>query len=431
MRDGAKDDAAISKESFLGTRGSSRGKWLALAVALLVVAAAVAGALAWRSSREAAVVQYRTEPAARGNLVVTVTATGSLQPTNKVDVGSELSGIVESVLVDANDSVKKGQVLAQLDLSKLNDQVVRAKSALASSQAKVKQAEATYTEANASLARLEQVRQLSGGKVPSQAELATAQAALERAQADQAAARAAVADAQAALRSDETNVRKATIRAPINGVVLARKIDPGQTVAASFQAPVLFTLAEDLRQMELQVDVDEADVGRVRKGQMATFSVDAYPNRRYPAKVIRVDFGSQVKDNVVTYPTLLAVNNDDLSLRPGMTATAEITAATRNDVLLLPNAALRFTPPAPAQAAKDDGGFVSKLVPRMPRRPARKAGSAGAANGEQRVWVLQGGQPLEVAISVGLSDGRHTEVTGGNLAPGAAVIVDAAQPRAK
>lgn len=431
MEDRVKGAAPVSTESFLGTRASSRGKWI-VALALGVVAAAVAGGLAWRSGTQSATVQFRTEPATRGNLVVTVTATGSLQPTNKVDVGSELSGIVESVMVDANDRVKKGQVLAQLDLSKLQDQVERAKSALASAQAKVKQAEATQTEAKANLERLQQVHRLSGGKVPSQAELETAQAALARAEADGNAARAAVADAQAALRSDETNVRKASIRAPIGGIVLARKVDPGQTVAASFQAPVLFTIAEDLRQMELQVDVDEADVGRVRDGQQATFTVDAYPNRKYSARVIRVDFGSQVKDNVVTYPTLLSVDNEDLSLRPGMTATAEITAITRNGVLLVPNAALRFTPPTPADAAQaTQGGLVSKLVPRFPHRPARKAGNAGPLAGERQVWVLRDGQPVAVAVTVGVSDGRHTEVAGGNLAEGAPVIVEAVRAGAK
>ena len=432
MDDRVKSEPAASKETFLASRASPRARWLAASAGLAAIAAA-GGWFAWRSGTQGAAPQYRTEPAARGNLVVTVTATGSLQPTNKVDIGSELSGIVESVLVDENDSVKKGQLLAQLDLSKLKDQVERSRSGLASAQAKVKQTEATYTEAKASLARLQQVRELSGGKVPSQAELATAEAALARAQADGAAARASVADAEAALRSDETNVRKASIRAPINGVVLTRKVDPGQTVAASFQAPVLFTLAEDLRQMELQVDVDEADVGRVHDGQPAVFTVDAYPNRKYPARILRVDYGSQVKDNVVTYPTLLSVDNDDLSLRPGMTATAEITAVTRDDVLLVPNAALRFTPPAQGAAApKDAGGLVSKLVPRFPRQAPRKAGNArGALVGEQHVWVLQGGQPVEVPVTVGVSDGRRTELTGGNLAAGTPVIVEALQPQAR
>jgi HlyD family secretion protein len=381
----------------------------------------------WRGAGSDGEPRYRTEVAARGRLVVTVSATGSLQPTNKVDIGSELSGQVERVLVDDNDVVKQGQLLAQLDLSKLTDQAERSRSAATSAQARVRQAEATHLEARTTLERLREVRSLSGGKVPSEIEMAKAEATLSRAIADEAAARAAVEEAAAQVRSDETNLRKAAIRSPINGVVLARKVEPGQTVAASLQAPVLFTLAENLRQMELQVDVDEADVGRVRDGQPAVFTVDAYPGRRYPAKVTRVGYGSQVKDNVVTYPTLLTVDNEDLTLRPGMTATAEITAAIREDALLVPNAALRFNPAANASAPKEPSqSLVSKLIPRPPRSGStpRKARD-NSARVEQRVWVLREGEAAEIAITTGLSDGHHTEVTGGKLEAGAPVIVEA------
>ncbi len=420
------DETLLTREALQAAPHSPhRRRNVAIAVAVAVLALA-GGYLAFRSNSGGAAPQYRTEQAARGNLVVTVSATGSLQPTNKVDIGSELSGIVEKVLVDDNDTVKQGQVLAQLDLSKLNDQVERSRSGLLSTEAKVRQAGATVVEARATLERLRRVSELSGGKVPSQAEMANAEAALARAVAEEASARAAVTEAGAALRSDETSVRKASIRSPINGVVLSRKVEPGQTVAASLQAPVLFTLAENLRQMELQVDVDEADVGRVREGLQGAFTVDAYPGRRYPARVLRVGFGSQIKDNVVTYPTLLSVDNDDLSLRPGMTATAEITAITREDVLLVPNAALRFTPATGERAAQPGGGIVSQLMPRPPRGAARKAGNA-PKGAEQRVWVLREGKPAEVAVTVGPSDGRHTEVTGGALEPGAQVITEALQ----
>jgi HlyD family secretion protein len=399
-------------------------------VALLVASAG--GLYYWRTRTASEAMQFRTEPVTRGSLVVRVSATGNLQPTNKVDVGSELSGIIESVLVDDNDQVKKGQVLARLDVARLNDQVARSRSALAAAQARVQQAQATAKEAQANLERLRQVQQLSGGKVPSQAELSTAEATLARGVADEASARAAVAEASAALRSDETNLGKAQIRSPIDGVVLTRKVEPGQTVAASFQAPVLFTLAEDLKQMELQVDVDEADVGQVREGQQATFTVDAYPGRHYPATVKRVGYGSQVKDNVVTYPTLLGVNNDDLSLRPGMTATAEITTLERDDALLVPNAALRFTPTqAAASGPSTSGGLVSRLVPRPPRAPPRKAGNAGPRSNEQRVYVVRDGEPVPIAVTIGATDGRSTEILRGDLAPGTPVIVEAVAPAAK
>ena len=423
MDDTTKPQQPLTREALQETFAPRRrAAWIA-GIAALALAVAAIGYYLWSSDAQGSAPRFRTEAAARGNLVVTVTATGSLQPTNKVDIGSELSGTVEAVMVDDNDTVKQGQVLARLDLSKLNDQVERARSSLAAADAKVKQAVATVTEARANLERLRQVRELSGGKVPSQAEMANAEAALTRAIAEEASARAAVAESSAVLRSDETNVRKATIRSPINGVVLARKVEPGQTVAASLQAPVLFTLAENLRQMELQVDVDEADVGRVRDGLQAGFTVDAYPGRRYPARVTRVGFGSQIKDNVVTYPTLLTVDNEDLSLRPGMTATAEITALNRDDVLLVPNAALRFTPVVDRPEAT--ASIVSRLMPRPPQSAPKRVRTTGPQQVQQRVWVLRDGKAVEVPVTIGVSDGRHTEVTGGALAPGAEVIVEA------
>lgn len=394
-------------------------KAAAVALALIVLA----GGYAWLQARhEARAPQFRTEAVTRGNLVVTVSATGNLQPTNKVDVGSEISGTIEIVNVDDNDRVRKGQVLARLDLTKLDAQVQKSRSAVRSAQAKVLQAQATVQEAGANLERLRQVEALSGGKVPSKAEMATAEATLARARADEASALAAVAEANATLSSDETNVRKASIRSPIDGVVLTRKIDPGQTVAASLQAPVLFTIAENLGQMELQVDVDEADVGQVREGQKAVFRVDAYPNRQYPATISRVGYGSQTKEGVITYPTLLLVNNDDLSLRPGMTATAEITTLTRSDVLLVPNAALRYTPPAAAPKAQAPSSFVGRLMPRPPAMPPKSRAPAKGAR--QQVWVLQDAAPLAVPVTAGATDGRHTEIAEGELAPGTPLIID-------
>jgi HlyD family secretion protein len=400
----------------------------------LVIGASVAvlllGVPLARSWSRAAAPEFRSEAVTRGDLTVTVSATGNLQPTNQVDVGSEVSGLVESVFVDDNDRVKKGQVLARLDVSKLQDQVVNARAALASSEARVLQAVATVQESRANLARLRQVADLSGGKVPSKAELETAEATAARAAADEVGARAAVEQSRASLSSAEINLAKASIRSPIDGIVLARKVEPGQTVAASFQAPVLFTLAEDLSQMELQVDVDEADVGQVREEQLATFNVDAYSHRKYPARITRVGYGSQTKDGVVSYKTVLSVNNDDLSLRPGMTATAEITTVERSGVLLVPNAALRFTPPVAASPAKQSGSLVSNLLPRPPGAAPKPAKGSNGKNGAQKVWVLRDGQPVAVPVTVGSSNGQLTELTGGELEAGMAVITErvGAQP---
>ncbi|GAB3551409.1 efflux RND transporter periplasmic adaptor subunit [Noviherbaspirillum agri] len=404
---------------------SGRRRWIAAGLLIALLAAIAVGVTRFGGDEQTT--RYLTEQVTKGNLVVTVSATGTLQPTNQVDVGSELSGTIENVFVDDNDRVKKGQPLARLDISKLQDQVTKSKAALVAAEAQVQQMQATVEEARANLARLRQVAELSGGKVPSRAELQTAEAVLKRAIANEAAARASVGQARATVKSDETNLGKATIRSPIDGVVLVRKVEPGQTVAASLQAPVLFTLAENLKQMKLEVDVDEADVGQVRDGQRASFRVDAYANRDYPSKIVRTSYGSQIKEGVVSYLTVLEVNNDDLSLRPGMTATAAIVTAAKENVLLVPNAALRFTPPSAQQPAKADSrGLVGSIMPRPPSSGVRKRNTDTGAGkgGAQQVWILRDGQPVPVSVTVGASDGRVTEVVNGDLQPGMEVITE-------
>jgi HlyD family secretion protein len=323
--------------------------------------------------------------------------------------------------VDVNDRVKKGQILARLDISRLQDAVAKSEANLAAAEAQVQQAKATVAEARSNLARLKKVAELSGGKVPSKAELDTGEATLLRATAAEAGALASVSQNRAALKSDRTNLAKASILSPIDGVVLARKVEPGQTVAASLSAPVLFKLAEDLSKMELLVKVDEADVGQVRTGQPASFSVDAWPGRVYPARITRVSYGATNTDQVVSYETTLQVDNKDLSLRPGMTASAEIVTVRLKDALLIPNAALRFTPPD--TGPKKSRSLVSAMLPRPPPPPEKKAGSQ-KKSGSHRIWVLQGGQPSPLDITTGFSDGQHTQVTGGELKTGMAVITD-------
>ncbi|MFZ2388960.1 MAG: efflux RND transporter periplasmic adaptor subunit [Polaromonas sp.] len=395
------------------------------AAAVIVLAVGLAYWLAQKKTSAAP--RYVTETVHKGNLTLNVLANGTLQPTRAVNIGSELSGTVKRVLVDVNDRIKKGQVLVELDTAKLSDQVLRSRASLAAMQAQQAQSTATVKEARASLARFEEVARLSGGKVPSATELDSARASVDRAVAAEASARANVAEARAAASTDETNLAKASIRSPIDGVVLTRTVDPGNAVAASLQAVTLFTVAEDLAQLRLEVNVDEADVGSVKVGQKASFTVSAYPSRRYPATITRVAFGSTKTDNVVTYVTYLEVNNTDLSLRPGMTAAATIVATERIGVLLVPNTALRFTPTqaaaAPA-AAGSSGSFVSKLMPRMPRTGARKSADTSAAAGTKQIWVLKDGQAVAVSVKTGISDGRMTEVTGDGLQEGMAVITD-------
>ncbi|MDO8283808.1 MAG: efflux RND transporter periplasmic adaptor subunit [Rhodoferax sp.] len=390
-------------------------------VALLVLAG---GLYYWQAQKKAsAVPAYVTQAVRKGELTLHVSANGTLQPTRSVNIGSELSGTVKRVLVDVNDRIKKGQVLVELDTAKLSDQVLRSRAALASAQAQLAQSTATVKESRATLARFEEVARLSGGKVPSATELDSARANVDRAIAMEASARANVAEARASVSTDETNLGKASIRSPIDGVVLTRTVDPGNAVAASLQAVTLFTVAEDLAQLRLEVSVDEADVGAVKVGQKASFTVSAYPSRRYPASITRVAFGSTKTENVVTYVTWLNVDNTDLSLRPGMTAAATIVAVERTGVLLVPNTALRFAPAQPTGAAADSGGgLLSKLMPRMPRTGVRKA-AGGEAAGKQ-VYVLKDGQAVAVSVQTGISDGRMTEVVGGELQEGMAVITD-------
>lgn len=389
-----------------------------------VVLGLVAGGWAWqRAERRADTPRFLTEAVTRGDIALTVTANGTLQPTRSVSIGSELSGTVATVHADVNDRVQRGQVLAALDTARLQDTVAASRAALASTRATLQQAEATRAEAQASLARLEQVHRASGGQVPSATELDTARAARARAEAAVASALAGIAQAEANQRADETNLRKATIRSPINGVVLARAVDPGNAVAASLQAVTLFTVAEDLTKMKLQVNVDEADVGQVQPGQTAEFSVSAWPTRRYPATLTRVSYGATTQDNVITYLADLTVDNADLSLRPGMTATASIVTVQRHDALLVPSAALRYSPEQVAAPASAGGtSLVSRLMPRPPGGGSSRRSAVTDTTQVRQVWVLQDGQPVAVPVTPGASDGRFTEVSSATLQPGALVI---------
>ena len=396
----------------------------ALWISLVAVLALAGGLWWWWASRAAqAAPVYSTVPVGRGDLTLTVTANGTVQPTRSINVGSELSGTVLKVNVDVNDAVRKGEVMVVLDTAKLRDQILRSQAALAAARSKKSQTAATIAEARASLGRLQEVARLSGGKVPSKTELDSGRATLARALADDGSARAGISDAQAALSTDQINLAKASITAPADGVVLTRTVDPGNAVAASLQAVTLFTVAEDLTRLRLWVYVDEADVGAVKVGQEATFTVSAYLSRPFPARITRVGFGSTITDNVVTYLTYLDVDNTDLSLRPGMTATATIVATQRKDVLLVPNTALRFAPiTVAAETAKK--GITSGLV-LGPPRTARKSAAAGASTaGARQVFVLREGLPVAVAVTPGISDGHLTEITGGELRAGMQVITD-------
>lgn len=275
-----------------------------------------------------------------------------------------------------NDTVEASQPLAYLDDAKYKAAVMKSRAEVASAKANYQEALATRHANQKTLARYRKTRELTGGKLPSLEDLEQAEADLERAIAAVQAAVAAIDIASAALKENETELKKTVIYAPISGVVLSRDMEPGQTMAASLEAPVLYTLAEDLRHMELQVDVDEADVGAVKDGQQATFSVDAYPNRIFSATITQVRFGAEETDGVVTYKTVLKVENPDLLLRPGMTATANIIVQRDEKQLLVPNTALRFTPPQPPAIQADKKSLLGRLMPGPPPHNAPKKTAA-------------------------------------------------------
>jgi len=412
------------------TPGGGKGWKKKIIIAAVVLLALIALFLILKNTGKSKDVQYKTQEATQGNLTVIVTATGTLQPTNKVDVGSELSGIVKTVEVDYNDHVKVGQVLVRLDTTRLEAQVTQAKASLASAKSKVLQAQATVKETRQKMSQLENLKRLSNNRLPAQADLDAAEAAHERARADEASAHAAVAQAQAALDAYMIDLSKAVIRSPINGIVLTRSIETGQTVAATLQAPTLFTLAEDLTKMDLHVNVDEADIGKVAEGQAATFTVSAYADRTFQARITQARFGSTTTSGVVTYETVLKVNNADLSLRPGMTATADITVKELKNVVLIPNAALRFTPPVQTSVSQDkksSGGLVGSLLPRPPRIGPRTRPQTTKQKKQQQVWILKDGQPVAVPITIGATNGSVTEVVAGDVKPGMILIIDSAE----
>ncbi len=352
MNDTATTDAH-SVDEFLGSETKPRWRrwmkyWLP-AVVLLVLAAVF---LRGGDDKQ----QYITEPVVERSLDIDVTATGNLRPTNQVEVGSEVSGRIDRMLVDVNDRVSRGQVLAQINTDVIEDQIRQAQANLNAARASVAQAGATLDVDTAQLARLQEVWRLSEGKVPSRTELEAAEANVKRDRASVASAQANVASAQAQLSSAMTNRDRAVIRSPVSGVVLARQVEPGQTVAASFNTPTLFVIAEDLSQMQLRVSIDEADVGQVEAGQKASFTVDAYPGRKFPATVERVDLASnntaqssqqqqsagQQGNSVIIYEARLTVDNAAGLLRPGMTATANIATDSTGKRMLVPNGALAF-----------------------------------------------------------------------------------------
>jgi HlyD family secretion protein len=386
-------------------RGLRRLLWFALAAVIIL-----GGTWWYQSSRNAAnAVAYETVRPSRSSLTVSVTATGTIQPTTQTDISSEMSGVVRSVNVDNNDLIKKGDVLAELDSERYQAQLRSLEASVAGAKARLADAQATLQASDLALAR--QVALQKRGLVVTQ-DLESARAAQARAAAAISVAEADIQIADANLELKQLDIDKSKILSPVDGIVLKRAVEPGQTVASSLQAPVLFTLAEDLKHMQLEANIDEADIGTVETGQKATFTVDAFSGRSFPAQIETIEFSPLITDGVVTYKAVLSVDNSDLALRPGMTATAQITVEEISNTLLVPNAALRYSPPV---QVRQEGFSLSRLfMPRMSRgggRPAQKE----PATGERVVWALKNNIPVSLSIKTGASDGKLTEVISGDL----------------
>lgn len=390
--------------------------WRRFAIVVVIFALIGVGWWSWQQkSQKDSQPQWESAVADRGDMVMSATATGNLRPRSQVDIGAEVSGRIASVEVTFNDPVKKGQVLARFDTELLEQALDQARRSMAVEVASGRRALASIEEAKANEAR---AQLLFTKGASSQAELDAARASLKRAQAEVESARAQQRVAQLRVAQAQTNLERAAIISPIDGVVLQRNVEPGNTVASSLQSPNLFILARDLSEMELHVAVDEADVGTVAAGQEATFSVDAHPENTFKATVSLVHLFPATVNNVVTYTAVLDVDNKEGLLRPGMTAMATITTQTRKDTLRVPNAALRFKP----QRDEASRGGMMSLFGRRGRGGSR--GGAGQENGgSSNVWILSNNRPKKLPVKVGRSDGIHTEILEGELKAGDKVLI--------
>ncbi len=406
--------------------------WRIAGIAVAVAGASTFAWYRWGRTKDLPL-SYVTIPARTGELRETVTATGTFKGLDSVDVGAQVSGRVTKVTVDINDQVTAGQVLAEIDPSQLKSRVEQSRAQVQASSASIKLAQTTANQAKATLARTKELNQKG---LASQKDLEQAQADADRALASLSSTQAQSVVSQASLKDAQTSLSYTSVVSPIDGIVLARSVEPGQTVAASLQAPVLFTLARDLTQLRLFVEIDEADIGKVREDQKASFIVDAWPNRTFPSEVVSVHNLPTAGQSVVTYQAVLVVDNQELLLRPGMTATATIITSEKKGLLLVPNSALRFSPPTAASSKSGQSSPLSIMQGggmRMPRGGGARSGprgaaSAGGGQAKSVVWTLEGGKPKRLMVETGGTDGQWTELKPGSaVKAGTPVVVDAEQ----
>jgi HlyD family secretion protein len=421
---------------------------------LAVLGGAGVGVWRWRAAHHKPPVEFETAAVDRGRIVSRVTATGTLSALVTVQVGTQVSGTVQKLFVDFNSPVKKGQLIAKIDPRLFEAALEQAKANHEAAAGNLAKAEAQERDAGR---QFERQKNLLDRKLIAQADYDTAQANLEVARGQTAAARGALAQAKASLVQAQVNLNMTAILSPTDGTVISRSVDVGQTVAASLSAPTLFVIAKDLREMQVDTSVAESDVGKLAAGMPATFSVDAFPGEKFRGKVRQIRNSPQTVQNVVTYDAVIDVENPELKLRPGMTANVTFVSAEKDDVLRVPNAAMRFKPapeifaalgmPVPAAPEHRGRGPAGPGGPTFATTHGAAGPGAGAGagagwrgragggrgdalNDKRTVWVLRGGRPEMVSIRVGLSDGSTTEVVEGDLHDGDALIVDASTSEA-
>ncbi|EEO26114.1 efflux RND transporter periplasmic adaptor subunit [Helicobacter winghamensis] len=360
---------------------------------------------------------YTTQPAKIGDIQTSISANGTLSPTHEVSIGSVISGIVLEVLVDVNDEVSKGQILAKIDSESIEQNLLRLEAQLASAKAQLKSAQVNLDEKKWQYQQLQTLHQKTQGKTPSKLDLQSAKTAYNAALSEVGIKEASITEIETSIRSTQVDLKNAHITTPIDGVVLSRSIEVGQSVAASFQAPEFFIIAESLEEMELNVSISEADIGKVAIGQEVHFSVDSYPNKTFSAKVDRVNFGAnESTDNIVSYEARISVDNKDLLLRPGMSATADITTKSVKNALLIPASALYFSP-STQEIKKQKSSFNPFGSMRRPKSNTTQK------QANSSVWILENKIPKEIPIEVGISDGIFTQIFSDSITQGTEIIL--------
>ena len=391
---------------------------------LVVLAAVLAAGGFYLFKNKGNGVQFKTEKVIKGDLRAMVTATGTVSAVTTVLVGTQVSGTIKELFVDFNSPVKKGQLLAQIDPALSQAKVAQARANVQAAEAGVEKAAAALYDAKRTF---ERNKTLFGKNYIARSDMDTSETNVQSAVAQVSVAKAQVEQTQAALQQEETNLLYTRIVSPVDGTVISRNVDIGQTVAASFQTPTLFSIAQDLTRMQIDTNVDEADIGRVRLGQTVQFNVDAYPDVTFPGKVSEIRNAPTTVSNVVTYDVVIRVANPEHKLKPGMTANVSIITATERDVLKIPNAALRFKWTPPEKGPDQGKGGAPNRQVQAGGAPNKRVQAGGEANGQKTrtVWVLENQKPHRVPLTLGISDGNSTAVLSGELKEGDTVIIEA------